>query len=169
MPSRSPPPGSLPVEMDDGSFRVFHGYRIHHNNARGPVKGGIRYSAEVSLDEVKALAMWMTWKCAVVHIPYGGAKGAVVCNPKQMSLRELERMTRRYATEISILLGPESDVPAPDLNTNAQGFEPASLTKLMTAYIVFREIIETLKLSCEEASPERTVWDEADPQFTACR
>jgi glutamate dehydrogenase (NAD(P)+) len=110
----------FPVELDDGTVGVFTGYRIQHNLSRGPAKGGIRYHPDVTLDEVKALAMWMTWKCAVVRIPYGGAKGAVVCNPKQLSLRELERLTRRYATEISILLGPESDIPAPDLNTNAQ-------------------------------------------------
>ncbi|MFN8634663.1 MAG: Glu/Leu/Phe/Val dehydrogenase [Chloroflexota bacterium] len=110
----------FPVELDDGQVVVFTGHRVQHNLSRGPAKGGIRYHPDVTLDEVKALAMWMTWKCAVVRIPYGGAKGAVVCNPKEMSLRELERMTRRYATEISILLGPESDIPAPDLNTNAQ-------------------------------------------------
>ncbi|MCC7368870.1 MAG: Glu/Leu/Phe/Val dehydrogenase [Chloroflexi bacterium] len=110
----------FPVEMDDGSVAVFTGYRVQHSLHRGPAKGGIRYHPGVTLDEVKALAMWMTWKCAVVRIPYGGAKGAVVCNPKELSLRELERLTRRYTTEISILLGPESDIPAPDLNTNAQ-------------------------------------------------
>ncbi len=110
----------FPVERDDGSIEVFTGYRIQHNLARGPAKGGIRYHPEVTLDEVKALAMLMTWKCAVVQIPYGGAKGAVICNPKEMSLRELERMTRRYTTEISILIGPESDIAAPDVNTNAQ-------------------------------------------------
>ncbi|MFL5682158.1 MAG: Glu/Leu/Phe/Val family dehydrogenase, partial [Chloroflexota bacterium] len=101
-------------------FRVFHGYRIHHNNARGPVKGGIRYSAEVSLDEVKALAMWMTWKCAVVGIPYGGGKGGVIVDPKKLSQKELEGLTRRFFTEIEILVGPEKDIPAPDVNTNAQ-------------------------------------------------
>ena len=111
---------NFPVQMDDDSIQVFTGHRVQHNLARGPAKGGLRYHPAVTLNEVKALAMWMTWKCAVVRIPYGGAKGAVVCNPKEMSLRELERMTRRYATEISILLGPESDIPAPDLNTNAQ-------------------------------------------------
>ena len=111
---------NFPVEMDDGSVEVFTGYRVQHNSGPGPTKGGIRYHQSVTLEEVKALAMWMTWKCAVVRIPYGGAKGAVVCNPKQLSLRELERLTRRYATEISILIGPESDIPAPDLNTNAQ-------------------------------------------------
>lgn len=110
----------FPVEMEDGSIQVFTGYRVQHNLARGPAKGGIRYHPAVGLEEVKALAMLMTWKCAVVKIPYGGAKGAVVCDPKQMSLRELERLTRRYATEISVLIGPESDIPAPDLGTNAQ-------------------------------------------------
>src|ERR1044072_7725794 len=110
----------FPVRMDDGGYKGFTGYRVQHSLSSGPAKGGIRYHPDVTLDEAKALAMWMTWKCAVVRVPDGGAKGAVVCNPKQMSLRELERMTRRYATEISILLGPESDIPAPDLNTNAQ-------------------------------------------------
>ena len=111
---------NFPVELDDGTVTVFTGYRVHHSIMRGPAKGGIRYHPAVTLDETRALAMWMTWKCAVVRIPYGGAKGAVVCNPKQLSLRELERLTRRYATEISILLGPESDIPAPDIGTNAQ-------------------------------------------------
>ena len=110
----------FPVEMDDGRIHVFTGYRVQHNLARGPAKGGIRYHPQVDLDEVRALAMWMTWKCAVVHIPYGGAKGGVVCNPKLMSQRELERLTRRYATEISVLIGPDGDIPAPDVNTNAQ-------------------------------------------------
>ncbi|MBI2170631.1 MAG: Glu/Leu/Phe/Val dehydrogenase [Chloroflexi bacterium] len=110
----------FPVKMDDGSIRVFTGYRIQHNLARGPAKGGIRYHPQVSLGEVRALAMWMTWKCAVVNIPYGGAKGGVACDPKNLSLGELERLTRRYATEISILIGPESDIPAPDVNTNAR-------------------------------------------------
>ena len=110
----------FPVELDDGSIQVFTGYRVHHNLTRGPAKGGIRYHPSVALDEVKALAMLMTWKCAVVKIPYGGAKGGVTCDPKQMSLRELERMTRRYTTEISVLIGPDSDIPAPDVNTNAQ-------------------------------------------------
>ncbi|MFQ5933369.1 MAG: Glu/Leu/Phe/Val dehydrogenase [Dehalococcoidia bacterium] len=110
----------FPVKMDDGSIRIFTGYRVQHNLARGPAKGGIRYRPDVDLDEVRALAMWMTWKCAVVDIPYGGAKGGVACDPKQMSMRELEAMTRRYATEISILIGPEGDIPAPDMNTNDQ-------------------------------------------------
>ncbi|HEU4402887.1 MAG TPA: Glu/Leu/Phe/Val dehydrogenase [Candidatus Polarisedimenticolia bacterium] len=111
---------SIPTKMDDGSIRVFEGYRVQHNLARGPAKGGIRYHPDVTLDEVKALASWMTWKCATVNIPFGGGKGGVVCNPKQMSLRELENMTRRYASEISIIIGPERDIPAPDVYTNAQ-------------------------------------------------
>ena len=110
----------FPVQMDDRSIRVFTGYRVQHNITRGPAKGGIRYHPSVDLDEIKALAMWMTWKCAAVKIPYGGAKGGVICDPKQMSLREVERLTRRYTTEISLLLGPDSDIPAPDVNTNAQ-------------------------------------------------
>jgi glutamate dehydrogenase (NAD(P)+) len=110
----------VPVRMDDGRLRIFTGYRVQHNLARGPAKGGIRYHPSTDLDEVKALAMWMTWKCAVVGIPYGGAKGGVVCDPKQLSLHELERLTRRYATEISILIGPESDIPAPDIGTDAR-------------------------------------------------
>src|SRR5579884_885214 len=110
----------FPVRLDDGRIHTFTGYRVQHNVNRGPAKGGIRYSPEVTLDEVKALAMWMTWKCAVVGIPYGGAKGGVICDPKQMSAAELERLTRRYATEISIIIGPHSDIPAPDVNTNSQ-------------------------------------------------
>jgi glutamate dehydrogenase (NAD(P)+) len=106
--------------MDNGDVRMFTGYRVQHNINRGPAKGGIRYSPQVSLDEVRALAMWMTWKCAVVGIPFGGAKGGVICDPHQMSHAELERLTRRYATEISILIGPDSDIPAPDMNTNPQ-------------------------------------------------
>src|SRR5258705_6309706 len=111
---------NFPVRMDDGSVRMYTGYRVQHNINRGPAKGGIRYDAEVSLDEVRALAMWMTWKCAVVDIPFGGAKGGVIVDPKQLSMSELERLTRRYATEISLLIGPTSDIPAPDVNTNAQ-------------------------------------------------
>ncbi|HEY7827464.1 MAG TPA: Glu/Leu/Phe/Val dehydrogenase [Candidatus Limnocylindrales bacterium] len=110
----------FPVKMDDGSVQVFTGYRVQHNLGRGPAKGGIRYHQGVTLDEVKALAMWMTWKCAVVGIPYGGGKGGVIVDPKQLSLRELEGLTRRYATEISIIIGPERDIPAPDVNTNSQ-------------------------------------------------
>jgi glutamate dehydrogenase (NAD(P)+) len=110
----------FPVQMDDGMLWVFTGYRVQHNNGLGPCKGGIRYHPSVTLDEVRALAMWMTWKCALVQLPYGGAKGGVVCDPHGLSQRELERLTRRYTTEISLLLGPESDIPAPDVGTNAQ-------------------------------------------------
>jgi glutamate dehydrogenase (NAD(P)+) len=109
---------SVPVGMDDGSTSVFAGYRVTHNSARGPSKGGIRYHPDVTLDEVKALAMWMTWKCALMGIPFGGAKGGVVCDPKQLSRAELERMTRRYTTEIINEIGPEKDIPAPDVGTD---------------------------------------------------
>ncbi|MGA7987051.1 MAG: Glu/Leu/Phe/Val dehydrogenase [Candidatus Dormiibacterota bacterium] len=109
---------TFPVKMDDGSVRVFEGYRVQHNMARGPAKGGIRYHQDVTLDEVKALAMWMTWKCAIAGLPFGGAKGGVVVDPKALSEGELERMTRRYATEISVIIGPEHDIPAPDVNTS---------------------------------------------------
>jgi glutamate dehydrogenase (NAD(P)+) len=111
---------NFPVRMDNGDVEMFTGYRVQHNINRGPAKGGIRFSPQVSLDEVRALAMWMTWKCAVVGIPFGGAKGGVICDPHNMSRAELERMTRRYATEISLLIGPDSDIPAPDMNTNPQ-------------------------------------------------
>lgn len=111
---------SIPIRMDDGNVKVFEGYRAQHNLERGPAKGGIRFHPGVTLDEVKALAMWMTWKCAVVGIPYGGAKGGVVCDPTKMSLSEIEKLTRRYTAEISIILGPEKDIPAPDVNTNPQ-------------------------------------------------
>jgi len=111
---------NFPVRLDSGRMKTFTGYRVQHNVNRGPAKGGIRYGPEVTLDEVKALAMWMTWKCAVVGIPYGGAKGGVICDPKHMSPGELERLTRRYASEIAIIIGPHSDIPAPDVNTNAQ-------------------------------------------------
>jgi glutamate dehydrogenase (NAD(P)+) len=110
----------FPVKMDNGDIKSFKGFRVQHNNARGPCKGGIRYHPDVTLDEVRALATWMTWKCAVVDIPYGGAKGGVICNPKEMSQSELERLTRRFASEISIIIGPEKDIPAPDVYTNAQ-------------------------------------------------
>ena len=109
---------AVPVRMDDGSVNVYTGYRIVHNVARGPSKGGIRYHPAVTLDETKALAMWMTWKCALMGLPFGGAKGAVVCDPKALSLAELERLTRRYTTEIINLIGPESDIPAPDVGTS---------------------------------------------------
>jgi glutamate dehydrogenase (NAD(P)+) len=111
---------SVPTRLDDGTVQVFKGYRVHHNTSRGPSKGGIRYHPAVTLDEVKALAMWMTWKCAVVGIPFGGAKGGVVVDPRQLSSSELQRMTRRYASEIIPLIGPERDIPAPDLGTNEQ-------------------------------------------------
>jgi glutamate dehydrogenase (NAD(P)+) len=109
---------SVPVGMDDGSTNVFQGYRVTHNVARGPSKGGIRYHPDVTLDEVKALAMWMTWKCALMGIPFGGAKGGVVCDPKKLSRSELERMTRRYTSEIINEIGPEKDIPAPDVGTD---------------------------------------------------
>ena len=111
---------SVPVRMDDGRLRRFEGYRVQHSSVRGPAKGGIRYHPRVTLDEVKALATWMTWKCAVVNIPFGGAKGGVTCDPKSMSQRELERMTRRYTSAILPMIGPEQDIPAPDVYTNPQ-------------------------------------------------
>jgi len=110
----------FPVSMDDGRIEMFTGFRVQHSIARGPAKGGIRYAPNVNLDEVRALASWMTWKCAVVNIPFGGAKGGVICDPKTMSKGELERMTRRYTSEIIDFIGPEKDVPAPDVNTNEQ-------------------------------------------------
>lgn len=111
---------NFPVKMDDGSVRIFTGYRVHHNTVLGPSKGGIRFHPDVTLDEVRALAMWMTWKCATVGLPYGGAKGGVIVDPKTLSRTELEHLTRRYATEISLLMSPEGDIPAPDVNTNAE-------------------------------------------------
>ena len=111
---------NIPVQLDDGRLEVFTGYRVQHSLARGPAKGGIRFAPDVTLDEVRALASWMTWKCAVVNIPFGGAKGGVICDPKKMSKGELERMTRRYTSEIIEFIGPEKDVPAPDVNTNEQ-------------------------------------------------
>lgn len=110
----------VPVRMDSGHIQVFEGFRVQHNFARGPAKGGIRYAPDVSLDEVKALSAWMTWKCAVVNVPFGGAKGGIICDPQQMSLGELERMTRRYTSELMDFIGPDKDVPAPDMNTNEQ-------------------------------------------------
>lgn len=111
---------NFPVRMDNGDIRVFSGYRVHHNTVLGPSKGGIRYAPNVDLDEVRALAMWMTWKCALVNLPFGGAKGGVICDPHEMSITELERLTRRYAAEISVLISPHGDIPAPDMGTNAQ-------------------------------------------------
>lgn len=111
---------NCPVIMDNGSVQIFEGYRVLHNNVRGPGKGGIRYSPAVDLDEVKALAMWMTWKCSTVDLPYGGAKGGITCDPTKLSERELERLTRRFTSSIIEIIGPELDIPAPDMNTNAQ-------------------------------------------------
>jgi glutamate dehydrogenase (NAD(P)+) len=111
---------TFPVKLDTNQTRVFTGYRIQHNLGRGPAKGGLRYHPNVDIDEVRALAMWMTWKCALVNIPYGGAKGGVVVDPAQLSMGELERLTRRFTTEISVLIGPDQDIPAPDVNTNPQ-------------------------------------------------
>ena len=110
----------LPVHMDDGSIHLFTGYRVQHSIIRGPAKGGIRYHPDVTLEEVMALAAWMTWKCAVVKIPFGGGKGGIVCDPPKMSMAELERLTRRYTADLIDVFGPESDVPAPDVNTNEQ-------------------------------------------------
>jgi glutamate dehydrogenase/leucine dehydrogenase len=111
---------SVPVRMDKGGIRCFQGYRVQHSTARGPAKGGIRYHPNVTIDEVRALATWMTWKCAVVSIPYGGAKGGITCNPKELTSGELERMTRRYTSAIYPLIGPDQDIPAPDVYTNSQ-------------------------------------------------
>ena len=111
---------NFPVEMDNGSVRTFTGYRVQHNDARGPYKGGIRYSSAVSLDEVRALAMWMTWKCAIVNLPYGGAKGGVIVDPSQLSDCELENLSRRFISELEPIIGPDRDVPAPDMGTNAK-------------------------------------------------
>src|SRR6187455_2219843 len=108
----------IPTKMDSGRLQVFEGYRVQHNFARGPAKGGIRYAPDVSLDEVKALSAWMTWKCAVVNVPFGGGKGGIICDPGQMSIGELERLTRRYTAELIDFIGPDKDVPAPDVNTN---------------------------------------------------
>ena len=110
----------IPTKMDSGRIQVFEGFRVQHNFARGPAKGGIRYAPDVNIDEVRALAAWMTWKCAVVNVPFGGAKGGIICDPQQMSMGEIERMTRRYAAELLDFIGPEKDVPAPDMNTNEQ-------------------------------------------------
>ncbi len=110
----------IPTRMDSGRIQVFEGFRVQHNFARGPAKGGIRYAPDVNIDEIRALAAWMTWKCAVVNVPFGGAKGGIICDPQQMSIGELERMTRRYASELLDFIGPEKDVPAPDMNTNEQ-------------------------------------------------
>jgi glutamate dehydrogenase (NAD(P)+) len=124
---------NFPVKMDDGSVRIYTGYRIHHSTVLGPTKGGIRYHQDVSLNEVRALAMWMTWKCAVAGLPYGGAKGGVVVNPKTLSRAELENLTRRYASEISLLMSPDGDIPAPDVGTN-----PQTMAWIMDTYSMHR-------------------------------
>ena len=111
---------SIPIVMDDGRLEIFEGYRVHHSTVRGPGKGGIRFSLEVTLDEVKALATWMTWKCSLLNLPLGGAKGGICVNPRDLSKGELERLTRRYTSEIINIIGPDIDIPAPDVNTNAQ-------------------------------------------------
>jgi glutamate dehydrogenase/leucine dehydrogenase len=111
---------SVPIRHDDGRIRVYTGHRVQHSTSRGPGKGGIRYHPGVTLDEVKALAMWMTWKCSVMGLPYGGAKGGITCDPKALSIHELERLTRRYTSEILPIIGPERDIPAPDVNTTPQ-------------------------------------------------
>ena len=123
----------FPVKMDDGSIKMFTGYRIQHNDTRGPFKGGIRYHPDVDIDEVRALAMWMTWKSAVANIPFGGAKGGIACDPKKMSKNEIERMTRRFTWEISMLIGPEVDIPAPDVYTN-----PQVMAWIMDTYSIFK-------------------------------
>ena len=111
---------TIPIMMDDGTLQIFEGYRVHHSTVRGPGKGGIRYSMDVNLDEVKALAIWMTWKTSLLNLPLGGAKGGVRVDPKKLSIKELERLTRRYTAEIINVIGPDIDVPAPDIGTNAQ-------------------------------------------------
>lgn len=135
---------SIPVRMDDGTPRVFTGFRVQHSLIRGPSKGGIRYHPDVTIEEVRALAMWMTWKCAVVNIPYGGAKGGVICNPKEMSMRELENLTRRYAAEISIIIGPTKDIPAPDVYTDAQIMAWNIGRRLLKQLIVYSYCLEPL-------------------------
>ena len=124
---------SIPVEMDDGSVRIFEGYRVQHSSSRGPCKGGIRYHQDTDIDEVRALAAWMTFKCAVVNIPYGGAKGAVKVNPRELSKGELKRLTRRYTAMILPLIGPEKDIPAPDVNTS-----PEIMGWIMDTYSMFK-------------------------------
>ncbi len=120
---------NFPVTMDDGGIRMFTGFRVHHNTVRGPTKGGIRYHPQVDMNDIRALSMWMTWKCGVVNIPYGGAKGGVIVEPKDLSEAELRKLTRRYATEISVIMSPEGDIPAPDVNTN-----PLTMAWIMDTY-----------------------------------
>ena len=148
----------IPVQLDDGRIDVFCGYRVHHSTARGPGKGGIRYAPDVSIDEVRALAAWMTWKCAVVNIPFGGAKGGVICDPTIMSKAELERLTRRYTANIFDFIGPEKDVPAPDMNTNEQ-----TMAWIMDTYSMHRRQTVTavvtgkpLNLGGSRGRPEAT-------------
>ncbi len=124
---------NFPVVMDDGYVKIYTGYRVHHSTVKGPTKGGIRYHPDVTLDETRALAMWMTWKCALMNLPYGGAKGGVVVDPRRLSESELRRLTRRYATEISVLMGPEGDIPAPDVGTN-----PKVMAWIMDTYSMHR-------------------------------
>ena len=112
---------NFPVEMDDGRIEIFTGFRVHHSTVKGPTKGGIRYHPDVTLDETRALAMWMTWKCALMNLPYGGAKGGVIVDPRKLSMVELRKLTRRYATEISVLMSPEGDIPAPDVGHQPPG------------------------------------------------
>lgn len=123
---------AVPIHMDDGTLKVFRGFRVHHNTSRGPAKGGIRFHPQVDLDEVRALASWMTWKCAVVQIPFGGAKGGVICDPNIMSRSEVENVTRRYTAAIADVIGPDRDIPAPDVNTNAQ-----TMAWIMDTYSMF--------------------------------
>ncbi len=148
----------IPVQLDDGRLEIFTGYRVQHSIARGPGKGGIRFAPDVTLDEVRALAAWMTWKCAVVNIPFGGAKGGVVCDPAVLSDGELERITRRYTAELLEFIGPESDVPAPDMNTNAQ-----TMAWIMDTYSMHMRHTETavvtgkpLDLGGSRGRPEAT-------------
>ena len=124
----------IPVQLDDGRLEVFTGYRVQHSIARGPAKGGIRYAPDVTLDEVRALAAWMTWKCAVTNLPFGGGKGGVICDPALLSASELERITRRYTAQLFEFIGPEIDVPAPDMNTNDQTIDRKS-TRLNSSHI----------------------------------
>lgn len=123
---------AVPIHLDDGTLKVFKGFRVQHNIARGPAKGGVRFHPQVDLDEVRALASWMTWKCATVQIPFGGAKGGVICDPTKMSRRELENVTRRYTAAIADVIGPDRDIPAPDVNTNAQ-----TMAWMMDTYSMF--------------------------------
>jgi len=131
---------NFPVRMDNGDINIFSGYRVHHSTVLGPSKGGIRYAKNVDLDEVRALAMWMTWKCSLVGLPYGGAKGGVICDPYNMSQAELERLTRRYTSEISIMISPHGDIPAPDMGTNAQTMAWMMDTYSMTVGIRSRRL-----------------------------